>query len=50
MKRWERREQARIAFATRALKRGKRNMKTRVALEAKALGGDRVEFQQPSWR
>jgi hypothetical protein len=35
---WERREQARRAFAARALKTGQRHAKTSVALEAKALG------------
>jgi hypothetical protein len=37
-------EQARRAFAARVLKRDKINVKTSVALEAKALGGYGVEF------
>ena len=44
MSRREQREQARRAFAARALKRDQRNAKASVALEAKALGGDGVEF------
>jgi hypothetical protein len=42
MPRWERREQARRAFATRAVKGDQRNSKTCVALEAKALWGDGI--------
>jgi hypothetical protein len=41
MPRWEQRKQARKAFVARALKRGERNVKTSVVLEAKALGGGR---------
>jgi hypothetical protein len=36
---WERQEQARRAFAARALKRDQGNVKTSVALETKALRG-----------
>ena len=39
-------EQARRAFAARVLKRDKINVKTSVALEAKALGGYGVEFPE----
>ena len=38
MLRREQREQARRAYAARALKKGQRNLKTSVALETKALG------------
>ena len=40
---WEPQEQARKVYASRALNRAKRNVNTRVALEAKALGGDGAE-------
>ena len=43
MLRREQREQARIGYAARALKKDQRSVKISVALEAKALGGDGVE-------
>jgi hypothetical protein len=43
MPRREPQVQARKAYASRVLNRAKRNVNTRVALEAKALGGDGAE-------
>jgi hypothetical protein len=43
MLRREPQDQARGPFAARARKRNQKNVKTSVALEAKALGGGRVE-------
>jgi hypothetical protein len=42
----EQQEQARRAFSARARKRHQRNVKSSVALEAKALGGGGVEFPE----
>jgi hypothetical protein len=44
MLRWEQKEQARKAYAARARNRDKTKVKSCVALEAKALGGNGVEF------
>jgi hypothetical protein len=46
MSRREPQEQARRVFAARARKRDQNNVKTGVALEAKALGGDGVEVPE----
>jgi hypothetical protein len=43
-------EQAREGSAAQTLNRANRNANTGVALGAKALGGDGVEIQKPSWR
>jgi hypothetical protein len=49
MPRGELQEQARSAFAARARKRDQKNVKSSVALEAKALGGaTELKFQRPS--
>ena len=42
--------QTRRAFDARALKRDQRNVKSSVALEAKAMGATELNFQKPSWR
>jgi hypothetical protein len=46
----EQQVQTRRAFDARALKRDQRNVKSSVALEAKAMGATELNFQKPSWR